>query len=174
MDLKTAIREVPDFPKKGISFKDITTLLKNPKAFRFAVHSLLKRFKDKRIDAVAGIESRGFVLAAPMALKLKIPLILVRKPGKLPAAVKKKTYSLEYGTDAVEIHVDAVSKGMRILLIDDLIATGGTAQAAAELIEELGGEIAGLGFVVELPALGGRKKLAKYRVATLVQYADVE
>ena len=174
MNLKDYIREVPDFPKKGISFKDITTLLKNPAAFDYCVHALLERFHDVEVDSIGAVESRGFLFAAPMALRLGVPLVLFRKPGKLPAETARMEYALEYGTDAVEIHLDAVGDGDRFLVIDDLLATGGTAAAACSLVEKIGGRVAGVGFVVELVGLGGRKRLSGYKVESLVEYVVEE
>ncbi|MEX2681753.1 MAG: adenine phosphoribosyltransferase [Candidatus Sigynarchaeota archaeon] len=164
------IRNVPDFPKKGIQFKDITTLIKDPKGLENAVNDLASAFKDAKVDKVIGIESRGFVFATGIALKLGKGVILARKPGKLPAKTERAEYSLEYGKDAIEVHVDAISKGDRILVIDDLLATGGTFLAATKLVEKLGGVVAGIGCVIELTGtLHGRDQLKNYKIVSLVQ-----
>lgn len=170
IDLKSKIRDVPDFPKKGIIFKDITTLISDKDAFRQVIDTIFERHKNSGIDKVLGIESRGFIFAAPVAYKLNAGLIIVRKPGKLPYKTKRREYSLEYGTDAVEIHQDAVKKGERVLLIDDLLATGGTMAAAAELVEELGGKVVEIDFVIELGFLDGVKKLSRYPVFSMIKY----
>lgn len=168
-DLKKYIREVPDFPKPGILFYDITTLLKDPRALRMTVDRFVWQF-EKRIDKVVGMESRGFMFGPIVAYNLNAGFVPVRKPGKLPAPAVRQTYDLEYGSDALEMHRDAIEPGERVLVVDDLVATGGTALAAARLVEELGGEVIGLGFVIELTFLDGRKKLAGYEVASLIQY----
>src|ERR1035437_5184163 len=155
-DLKQYIRDVPDFPKKGIIFKDITTLLKNPASLKLTLDILYDRVKGLKIDKVVGIEARGFIFGAMLAEKLNAGFVPVRKPGKLPAAVFKQTYELEYGTDTIEIHTDAIAKGDRILLHDDLLATGGTAKAACDLIEIIGGNVVQTLFIIELGFLGGR------------------
>lgn len=167
-DLKRLIRDVPDFPLPGILFRDVTPLLRDPGGLRRVTAALARRFADARIDAVAGIESRGFIFGAPLAAMLGVGFIPVRKPGKLPSACLRREYALEYGTNCLEMHRDALTAGERVLLIDDLLATGGTARAAAELIEELGGVVAGAGFVVELTSLPGRVALAEYDVQSLV------
>lgn len=170
-DLKSYIREVPDFPKPGILFYDITTLLKDPHALRMTVDRFAWIFTRKpRIDKVAAIESRGFMFGPSLAYSLNAGFVPVRKPGKLPARTVRQDYELEYGTDAVEIHADAISPGERVLLVDDVIATGGTARAAARLIESLGGEVAAFGFIVELTFLKGREMLASYEVDSLIRY----
>ncbi len=169
--LKAAIREVPDWPKKGILFYDVTTLLKRADRFRETVDALISPYKNRKVDLVAGIEARGFIFAPTVAYELGAGFIPVRKPGKLPAATHKATYDLEYGTDSLEIHRDAVEQGQRVLIVDDLIATGGTAKAVAELIERMGGEIVGFAFVVELEFLKGREKLRKYEVTSLLKYS---
>jgi len=171
-DLKQYIRDVPDFPKKGIIFKDITTLLKNPVALKLTLDTLCDRIKDMKIDKVVGIEARGFIFGAMLAEKLNAGFIPLRKPGKLPAEVFKQTYKLEYGTDTIEIHKDAISKGDRILLHDDLLATGGTAKAACELIEKIGGTVVETLFIIELSFLGGREKLKNYKVDSLINYTS--
>src|ERR1035437_2428825 len=155
-DLKKYIRDVPDFPKKGIIFKDITTLLKNPVALKLTLDTLYDRVKDLKIDKVVGIEARGFIFGAMLAEKLSAGFVPLRKPGKLPAEVYKQTYELEYGTDTIEIHKDAIYHGDRILLHDDLLATGGTAKAACDLIEMIGGNLVQTLFIIELGFLGGR------------------
>ncbi len=170
MDLRNIIRTVQDFPKPGIGFKDITTLLKNPEGFQEAAKQLLELTKDLQITKVAGIESRGFIFGSVLAEKLNCGFVTIRKPGKLPAETVKETYSLEYGTDAIEIHKDAISPGDKVLLHDDLLATGGTAKAAINLIEKLGGEVVQVSFVIELPFLKGRELLNGYDVRSLVQY----
>jgi adenine phosphoribosyltransferase len=171
MDYKSLIREVPDFPKPGILFYDITTLLKDAKAFRSILHDLLERYKDKRISKVVGIESRGFILGSPLAYHLQAGFVPVRKPGKLPADIFEVKYNLEYGSASLSIHRDAVEMGERILVVDDLLATGGTAAATVSLVRQLGGEIVSCVFLVELEALRGRDKLNGYDVYSLISYA---
>ena len=170
MDLKEHIREIPDFPTPGILFRDITPLLGHPEAFRRAVELLAERFEPESFDSVVAIESRGFVFAAPLAYRLGIPLVPVRKEGKLPFDTHSVTYALEYGSDSLEIHVDAISEGSRVLIVDDLLATGGTAAATVRLIERSGASVAGLAFVIELTDLRGRDALAGYRVESLVTW----
>ena len=170
MDLARLIRDVPDFPKKGILFKDITTLLRDPEAFREAIDALAARYVDERIDEVVAVESRGFVFGAPLAYKLGAGFVPVRKPGKLPAQTTSVEYSLEYGTSTLEIHLDAIQPGQRILLVDDLLATGGSAKAAAELVERLGGVIVGLAFLIELEFLQGAAKLEGRKVYSLIRF----
>jgi len=170
-DLKSYIREVPDFPKPGINFYDITTLLKDPHALRQTVDRFAWLFTRKPpIDKVAGIESRGFMFGPSLAYSLNAGFVPVRKPGKLPAAKVSQTYELEYGTDRVEMHADAVSPGERVLIVDDVIATGGTALATAKLVESLGGEVVGFGFIIELAFLPGRGRLTGYEVESLIRY----
>ena len=175
-DLKKKIREVPDWPRKGVSFKDITTLLQDKDAFKIVIDSISEAYKDMKIDKVVGIDARGFLIAAPVAYKLSSGLSIVRKAGKLPFSVIQKEYILEYGTNTIEMHADAVSAGEKIVLIDDLIATGGTAIATCNLIEELGGNIAGITFVIDMPFLGGTKRLKEmgYQVRSLLKYEDGE
>jgi adenine phosphoribosyltransferase len=168
-DLKQYIREVPDFPKPGILFYDITTLLKDPRALRMTVDRFVWQF-EKRVDKVVGMESRGFMFGPIVAYNLNAGFVPVRKPGKLPAPAVRQTYDLEYGSDALEMHRDAIEPGERVLIVDDLVATGGTALAAARLVEHVGGEVVGLGFVIELTFLSGREKLAGYEVTSLIQY----
>ena len=169
-DLKTYIREVPDFPKPGINFYDITTLMKDPLGLKMTVDRMTWLFVDQEIDKVVGMESRGFIFAPIVAASLNAGFVPVRKPGKLPAATIERTYDLEYGSDALEMHADAIESGERVLVIDDLIATGGTALATAQLIEDAGGEVAGMGFVIELAALNGREKLGDRPVRSLIRY----
>ncbi len=172
MNLKEKIRNVPDFPVKGIQFKDITTLLADGKAFQATVDAMYEQFKDTKIDKIAAIESRGFIFGSALAYKLGIGHVPIRKPGKLPAETISEEYELEYGTDKMEIHVDAIAEGEKVLLVDDLLATGGTASASCRLIEKLGGSVVGLAFLIELPFLNGRKKLEKYNVHALISYDD--
>jgi adenine phosphoribosyltransferase len=169
-NLKKLIREVPDFPKPGINFYDITTLLKHPEGLRLTVDALSSEFKGAQVDVVLGIEARGFIFAPALAYHLNAGFVPVRKPSKLPAETAKVSYALEYGEDTLEIHRDAVSAGQRVIIADDLLATGGTAKAAVDLVEGLGGVVAGLVFVVELEFLPGRAKLAGYDVRSLIKY----
>ncbi len=170
MNLANTIREVPDFPQKGILFYDITTLLKNPQALKESIDQLTEHYRDIKIDAIAGIESRGFIFGMPLAYNLGVGFLSVRKPNKLPAETISESYALEYGLNTLEIHVDAVEKGQKILVVDDLLATGGTAKATCKLIERLGGEVAGLAFAIELTFLKGREKLSQYEIFSLLQY----
>ena len=170
IDLKSLIREVPDFPKPGILFYDITTLLKDPVGLHTAVDALANCYVGRTIDSVVGIEARGFIFAPMVAYRLNAGFVPVRKPNKLPAATARETYNLEYGSDALEIHRDAICQGQNVLIIDDLLATGGTALAVARLIESLGGTIAGLGFLIELAFLKGREKLSKYDLHAVLEY----
>ncbi len=169
-DLKKMIREVPDFPKPGINFYDISTLLQDGPAFRTAVDQIVERFQDQPIDALAGIEARGLILAASMAYRMELGLILVRKSGKLPWKTESESYALEYGRAQLEVHRDAVAQGQRVLVVDDLLATGGTAGATGRLIERLGGHLQGYAFLVELGFLGGRDRLGADRVFSLLHY----
>ena len=170
MDLKSTIRSIPDFPKPGILFRDITTMLKDGAAFSAVIDELAQRYRSESIDAIAGIESRGFIFGAALAAKLGMGFIPIRKPGKLPAKTVSAQYSLEYGTDTIEMHVDAVSPGMRILLIDDLLATGGTMHAACELVEKTGGLVTECCFIIELADLKGRDALAGKNIFSLLVY----
>lgn len=162
MPIKSKIRTVPHYPKQGIQFRDITTLLKDPKGFRATVDELVRRYQDMKIDKIAGIEARGFILGAPLAVALGIGFVPIRKKGKLPAATIGHDYDLEYGSDRIEIHTDAIEKGEKILLVDDLIATGGTAEAACLLIDKMGGKIFECCFIIDLPDVGGRARLEKH------------
>jgi len=169
-DLRAKIREIPDFPKPGILFYDITTLLKDADAFREVIDRMAEMVKDERIDLVVGMESRGFIFAAPLADRLGAGFVPVRKLGKLPAETLEVEYDLEYGTATLEIHRDAIKAGQRVLIVDDLLATGGTVLGTIELVSRLGGEIAGLSFMVELTALEGRAKLGEFAIHTLLAY----
>lgn len=170
MDLKQHIRHVPDFPKAGILFYDITTLLRDPIGFKATIDMLSTPYMGQGIDAVIGIESRGFILGGAVAERIGAGFIPIRKPGKLPAKALKETYDLEYGTDALEIHEDAVEKGQRVLIVDDVLATGGTAAAAGQLVRALGGELHGMAFLIELLFLNGKAKLSGERVFSVLQY----
>ena len=169
-ELKAYIREVPDHPKPGILFYDITTLMQDPHALRMAVDRFVWLFSGKRVDKVVGMESRGFIFAPIVAYNLNAGFVPVRKPGKLPSDTVSETYELEYGSDSLEIHSDAVKQGENVLVVDDLIATGGTARATAKLVESLGGKVVGLAFLIELTFLGGRKELDGYWVESLIRY----
>src|SRR5579863_3428915 len=168
--LKHLIREIPDFPKPGILFYDITTLLKDKTGFAALIDALSEHYLDKKVDLVLGMEARGFIFAPALAYRLNAGFVPVRKPGKLPAATVKYDYALEYGTNTLEIHKDAIQKGQRVIIVDDLLATGGTAEATTKLATSLGAEVVGLGFVVELDFLKGRAKLAEYDVFSLLHY----
>jgi adenine phosphoribosyltransferase len=170
MDLKAHIRDIPDFPQPGILFRDITPLLGNPVAMQYSIDRFAEQVTDYRVDYIVGIESRGFIFGMPLAYKLGVGFAPVRKPGKLPAAVHAASYALEYGSDTLELHQDAFPTGSRVLIIDDLIATGGTAAATAELIEQTGCTVAGFGFLIELVGLGGRAKLPDVPITVLLQY----
>ena len=170
MDLKKYIRDIPDFPKKGILFHDVTTLFKNTEAFVYVVNELAERFKNRNIGYVAGIEARGFILAGALAVKLNCGMIPIRKPGKLPSHTISETYELEYGSDTLEIHQDAVKKGDKVLVIDDLVATGGTLLAGVKLIEKLGADVIGVGSIIDMPELGGRNMLKNYDYQYLIVY----
>jgi adenine phosphoribosyltransferase len=169
-DLIDYIRTINDFPKPGIGFKDITTLLKDAKAFEMAIQEMERRLKGKTIDKVVGIESRGFIFGAPLALRLGAGFVPARKPKKLPAKTVREEYALEYGADALEMHADAISNIESVVIVDDLLATGGTAAATTRLVEKLGGTIVGIGFLIELEFLQGRKKLGGYDVFSLIRY----
>ena len=172
MSLKSLIRTVPHYPKNGVMFRDITTLLKDAVGFRITINEFVHRYTGVKVDRIAAIESRGFIIGSALAFQLGVGFVPIRKKGKLPAETIGHDYQLEYGSDRIEIHVDAISEGDRILLVDDLIATGGTAEAAVKLIEQMGGEIVECCFVIDLPGLGGRKRLEKLgqKVFTLCEF----
>ena len=170
MDLKSKIRTVENFPKNGISFKDITTLLQDTEAFSYTVDKLVEMASKYDYDVIIGPEARGFIFSAPMSYAAKKPLVLIRKPGKLPSATIKHEYDLEYGTDTLEVHIDAIKKGDKVLIVDDLLATGGTVKAVTELVEKAGGEVAAILFVIELAFLNGREKLTNYPVENIIEY----
>ena len=170
MDLKQHIRHIPDFPKPGILFYDITTLLRNPAGFTETIDRLAAPYEGQGIDAVIGIESRGFILASAVAQRLGAGFIPIRKPGKLPARSLRESYALEYGTDALEVHEDAVEAGQRVLIVDDVLATGGTAAAATQLVKRLNGQLHGLAFLIELEFLNGKAKLAGEQVLSVLRY----
>jgi len=170
MELTDYIRDIPDFPEPGIMFKDITPLLGDPDAFDFALAELQKPYEGVHVDFVAGIESRGFILAAPLAVQMHAGHVPIRKPGKLPSKVERVEYALEYGTDAVEIHTDAISPGSNVLIADDVMATGGTAAAAVELVQRLGGIVVGVSVLIELSFLNGRSKMDGVAIHSLVTY----
>lgn len=169
MDLKKCVRDIPGFPKEGIIFKDITTLLKDPKAFSESVNRIAEEYKDKKIDVVLSVEARGFIFGAAVAYKMGLGLVPVRKKGKLPSRTHSVTYDLEYGQDTLQIHQDAFVRGARVLIVDDLLATGGTVSAVAGLVEKMGGVIAGIAFVIELLPLKGRERLKGYPVTSLIK-----
>lgn len=171
VDLTAFIRDVPDFPKPGILFKDITPLLLNPEAFAASISKMAVPYRNQPVDAVVGIESRGFIFGAALARELNVGFVPVRKPGKLPYKTLAVDYELEYGKDRVEMHTDAIRAGQRVALVDDLLATGGTMRAACQLVENLGGNIAGISFLVELVFLNGREKLKGYDLHALIQYS---
>lgn len=170
--LKSKIRNIPDFPKKGIVFRDITTLLVDPEGFRMTIDALVRRYSKMDIDVIAGIEARGFLIGGAVAYELRKGLVPIRKKGKLPYETVSHEYELEYGFDCIEVHIDAIKKGDRVLVIDDLLATGGTSLACAKLIEKIGGQVVELAFIVDLPEVGGREKIAKagYSMFSLVEF----
>ncbi|MEA3500258.1 MAG: adenine phosphoribosyltransferase [Candidatus Marinimicrobia bacterium] len=168
--IKSKIRTIPDFPIKGIMFRDITTLLKDTEGYKIIIDDLVKKYKEMDIDIVAGIESRGFIIGGALAYKLNLPFVPIRKPGKLPGEYISQEYSLEYGSNTLQIHKDSVNPGQNVLLIDDLLATGGSAKASIDLIEKLKGIVKGVAFIIELPDLGGRKVLSNYNVYSIVKY----
>lgn len=170
MDFKEKIRVIMDFPEKGIRFKDITTLLKEGKAFHEAIDAIAQHFRNQAIDLVIGPEARGFVVGAPVAYALGVGFVPVRKPGKLPGDTLNHQYSLEYGKDALEVHKDAIQPGQNVLIVDDLLATGGTTKAVIEMVEQLGGKIVGLAFLIELSYLEGRQSLEQYPIVSLIKY----
>ena len=169
-DLKAAIRQIPDWPRKGILFYDVTTLLKDGQCFRQVVDALVAPFQNKPVDVVVGIEARGFIFAPTVAYGLNAGFVPVRKPGKLPAPTHRAVYQLEYGSDSLEIHQDAIQPGQRVLIVDDLIATGGTAKAVADLVQVMGGIVLGFAFLVELEFLNGRDRLADYQITSVLKY----
>lgn len=171
MELKKYIRDIPDFPKKGILFHDVTTLFKNYEAYNYVLEKFKEKYQEMKIDYVAGIDARGFIIGGTIASILKCGFIPIRKPGKLPAEVLSEEYQLEYGTDTVEIHSDALQKGDRIIVVDDLVATGGTLLAGVKLVERLGGVVVGVGTIIDMPDLGGREKLKDYDFFKLVEYS---
>ena len=170
MNIRDLIRDVPNFPKEGIVFKDITTLTRDPAGFRESIDQIVKQYADAEIDVVVGIEARGFIFGGAVAYLLDAGFVPARKQGKLPAETVRAEYELEYGTDAIEIHRDAISKGQRVLIVDDLLATGGTAAAVVELVEKLGGELVGIAFLIDLTFLNGREKLQGRKITSLVDY----
>ena len=172
IDLRQFVRDIPDFPKPGILFKDITPLLANPNAFRASIDQLANHYQEEAIDVVVAAEARGFVFAAPLALALNVSFVPIRKPGKLPFDRHSFEYDLEYGSDTLEIHVDGVEPGQRVLVVDDLLATGGTVDACCRLLEKCGANIMGCAFVIELLGLGGRAKIGDYDIYSLIQYGD--
>lgn len=170
MDLKQTVRVIEDFPKEGISFKDITTLLQDGKAFKYTIDEIIANLKDKNVDLIVGPEARGFLMGTPVAYGMGVGFIPVRKPGKLPGEVESYEYDLEYGSNILEIHKDAIKPGQRVAIVDDLLATGGTTEAAAKLIEKLGGQVVSMQFLIELEDLDGRAKLTNYDVNSLIKY----
>lgn len=168
--IKTFVRDIPDFPQKGVIFRDITPLLKQPLLVKEIIDIFERFARERGVEVVAAIESRGFIFAMPLCLRLEVPFVPIRKEGKLPWATVKETYELEYGTATVEIHKDAIREGQKVLIVDDLLATGGTALASAKLVEKLGGKVAGIAFVIELTYLNGREKIKDYEVLTLAKY----
>jgi adenine phosphoribosyltransferase len=170
MDLEKYIRAIEDFPKEGISFKDVTTLLKDGEAFKYAIKSIADRLRDLNVDVIVGPEARGFIFGAPVAYELGVGFVPVRKPGKLPAETIRYEYKLEYGMDALEIHKDAIKKGTRVAVVDDLLATGGTILSAIKLVEQLGGEVLHVGFLIELEFLNGRDNLKGYNISSMIKY----
>lgn len=170
MNLKNYIREIQNYPKEGILFRDITTLLKDKEAFKFAIDEMAKQVIDKNIDLIVGAESRGFLIGSALAYRLNVGFIPVRKKGKLPYKTISEEYALEYGTDTLYMHEDSISKGNNVLIVDDLIATGGTANAMIKMVERLGGNVVGTSFLIELEDLGGRKEIDKYPVYVLIKY----
>lgn len=168
--IKSAVRDIPDFPKPGILFKDITPVLQNPQAFRAAIDTFKERYRDQKLDVIAAVESRGFLFGTVLAYELGLSLALVRKPGKLPYKAIRESYSLEYGENTLEMHEDAVGPGQRVLVIDDLLATGGTAEAAAKLVRRLGGEVVEFAFLIELSFLDGRERLSPCPIFSILQY----
>lgn len=169
-DLKTKLREIPDFPTKGVTFYDITPLFEDPKAFRRSIDAFVNLYRSENVDKVVGIDARGFLIASPVAYLLGAGLVIVRKKGKLPSEIIREHHELEYGRSSLEIHVDAIKKGERTIIIDDVLATGGTADAAVRLVKNLGGEIVGVGFLVEIAKFEGRKRFPEYKTHSLIVY----
>jgi adenine phosphoribosyltransferase len=170
MDLKKYIRNIPDFPQKGVMFRDITTLTKEPKAFKYVIDTIVNHYKDEKIDKVVSVEARGYIFGGVIAYHLNCGFVPVRKPGKLPAEILSKEYTLEYGSNTIEIHKDAIEQGEKILVFDDLLATGGTVLATCQLVEQLGGTIVGCAFITKLTYLKGDDKLKRYKIFSLVDY----
>jgi adenine phosphoribosyltransferase len=170
MNLASYIRAIPDFPKPGILFRDITPLLQTPAAFRDTIRQLAEPYRNSKIDIIAAAEARGFIFAAPLALELQTGLVPIRKPGKLPGKTFSYTYELEYGSDTLQIHADGILAGSRVLVVDDLLATGGTVSACCHMVEQAGGIVVGCAFVIELAALGGRRRIADYATTSLITY----
>ena len=170
MDLKKSIRIVDDFPKEGISFKDITTLVADGEAFKYSIDAMVEHLKDKKVDVILGPEARGFIFGVPVAYALGVGFVPVRKKGKLPFETVSVSYDLEYGTDVLEIHKDAIKKGQRVAIVDDLLATGGTLSSVVKLVEELGGQVVSINFAIELTGLEGREKFKNYNVESLIEY----
>ena len=170
MDLKKAIREIENFPKEGINFKDITTLMQDGETFKYTIDAFINELKDKNVDVIVGPEARGFLMGTPVAYGLGVGFVPVRKPGKLPREVVKYSYDLEYGSNTLEIHADAIKPGQKVVIIDDLLATGGTVEATCKMVEKLGGEVVGICFLIELVDLKGREKLKDYDVYSVIQY----
>lgn len=170
MDLKKYIREIPDWPKPGVNFKDITTLLENREIFKYIIDKLSEPYSEQQIDKVVGIDARGFLLASAVAYKLGAGISVVRKKGKLPYKTRSRDYALEYASNTIEMHEDTIKPGEKVIVVDDLVATGGTLLATCELVAEMGGEIMGVSFIIDLPFLGGSKKLEKYKINYLVSY----
>ena len=170
MDLKKAIREIENFPKEGINFKDITTLMQDGETFKYTIDAFINELKDKNVDVIVGPEARGFLMGTPVAYGLGVGFVPVRKPGKLPGEVERFEYDLEYGSNILEIHKDAIQPGQRVAIVDDLLATGGTTEAAIKLIENLGGEVVSLQFLIELEDLNGKAKLEGYHINSLIKY----
>ena len=168
--MKALIREIPDFPQPGILFRDITPLLRDPQAFRYVIEQMSERFRNDPLDAIVAVESRGFLFGAPLAHQLGMPFVPVRKPGKLPAATHSTEFTLEYGNSTLELHADGINAGERVLVVDDLLATGGTLAATARLVEMAGGVVGGIGVIIELTQLEGRRQLAGYDVFSLLTY----
>ncbi len=170
LDLREFIRDIPDFPKPGILFRDITPLLSHPEAFGASIRCMAEHYRERQVDTIVAAEARGFIFAAPLALELNTGFVPIRKPGKLPFDTRAFHYELEYGTDTLEMHIDGVSNGQRILVVDDLLATGGTVDACCQLLEQCGAEVVGCAFLIELAGLGGAKRIAPHEVFSLIRY----